>query len=355
MGEGEARETHDGVPIERYLARVGKAGVKLLLLWPFWWAWLMWRFVTRRYEVVHVMNLECMIPAALAKPLAGHKVVYDIRDPWGLCMTNRPFPLPQVFTQLDRLFTPMVDGLLLSQGNIDVCARFFGWRTRQCVPTIQVLNAPQNDLGENRRDANGTPLVINYSGRISALRAAYVLAEAVRDRDDVRLHVYGKCTDPQILEMYETMDNVDVEGLVDHTKAIEYMNGDDVVSLLYDPALTAVFIASANKMFEAMMLSKPYICTAGSYPAQVAERFGLGWALPYGNIDMLRALLNKLADDPSLVVAAGRNGREAYEKHFRWTRQRENLVQLYDYLEGRPVEPPRRYRAWHKLLGVTNS
>ena len=32
-----------------------------------------------------------------------------------------------------------------------------------------------------------------------------------------------------------------------------------------------------------MMLGKPYICTEGSYPAQVAERFKLGWALPYGD------------------------------------------------------------------------
>ena len=161
LGERPAVESKDNFKIIRYQRRVGKAGVKYFCLWPLWWIWLIRQFIIGKYDIVHVMNLDTVIPAILSRPICGHKIVYDIRDPWGLCLTGQPFPIPQIFSALDRIFTPFVDGLLLSQGDVHACALYFGRRACQRVPVVQVLNVPQRDLGKNYRVPEGNPVRIN--------------------------------------------------------------------------------------------------------------------------------------------------------------------------------------------------
>lgn len=196
---------------------------------------------------------------------------------------------------------------------------------------------------------------INYSGRLSPLRAAYQLADVVEGRDDVCIDVYGKLSDPGIKKRYEALGNATFDGMVSHEESLGRMDQADLISLLYDPSLKVVYIASANKMFEAMMLGKPYICTAGSYPARVAEEYGLGWALEYGDSDALNELIDQLVAEPQLRVEAGCRGREAYEKHFRWECQKANLVKLYSFLFGDQTVCCREHQGWAKFIGESSS
>ena len=83
-GESPATESRGDFEIIRYRRRVGRAGVKYFSLWPLWWIWLIRQFIVGKYDIVHVMNLDTVIPAILSRPICGHKIVYDIRDPWGL-------------------------------------------------------------------------------------------------------------------------------------------------------------------------------------------------------------------------------------------------------------------------------
>ena len=306
-GEGQAREVKDGVEIVRYRRPVTKAGAYYFCMWLLWWVWLIRKFVAGRYDLVHVMNVDCVVPAVMSGIICRHKIIYDIRDAWGMSLSTQRFPIPQVFTALDRIFTPFVDGLLLSQGHVEFCAFYFGRRAYQRVPVIQVLNVPEHDFGADHRTPGGAPLILNCSGRISAIRAAYMLADGIEGRKDVRMHVYGKLSDSDVRKRLESMDNVDFEGKVDHKTSMEYMDRADVISLLYDPAYKSMIVASANKMFEAMMLGKPLLCSDGNYPGEVAKRFGLGWTLPYGNVQALKDLLDRLIENPQLVVEAGRN------------------------------------------------
>ena len=56
-----------------------------------------------------------------------------------------------------------------------------------------------------------------------------------------------------------------------------------------------------------------------------------------------------------MLVNAGRNGRDAYEKYFRWEHQRANLIALYRYLSGEKDITPCRYRDWRYLIGNVSS
>ncbi|MCG3178513.1 MAG: hypothetical protein BIFFINMI_00841 [Phycisphaerae bacterium] len=354
-GDLPAREQADGFDILRFQRPVPASSKKYFLYWPLWWIWLFRQYLRGHYDLIHAMNLDAFVPAVACKLFRRVKVVYDIRDAWGLCLTGQPFPVPQLFTLLDRMVAPFADGILLSQGCLDVCAEFFGRPAARRVPVIQVLNVPEHDCGPDYRPADGQPLKINFSGRLSLLRGAFLLADAVESRSDLCLDAFGKLSDPAIRRRYEAMTNVTFDGLVSHQESLKRMDQADLISLLYDPSLKVIYISSANKMFEAMMLGKPYLCTAGSYPARVAEQYGLGWGLPYGDRQALTELLDKLVTHPELRVEAGRRGRQAYEKHYRWEHQRANLVLLYRYLFGDESIKPRPFQGWKRFVGSASS
>jgi len=354
-GKKPAREFVDGFEVIRYQRKIGQAGVKFMLSWPFWWIWLLRQFFRGKFDFLHVMNLDCVVPAVLSRCMLGHKIVYDIRDAWGLCLSGFPFPIPQFFTLLDHIFSALVDGILLSQGDVKFCAAYHGYFAARRVPVIQVLNVPEKDFGgSGYQPPDGQPMRINYSGRISSLRGAEQLMKIVGKSDDLRLHVYGKCTNSNLQEKLKNADNVDFDEQVPFEKAIEYLDADDVVSLLYDPSQKVVFVASANKMFEAMMMGKPYICTHGSYPAIVAERYQLGWPVDYCNPTAVEALLHDLAANPQKRIEAGQNGRRAYETNFRWSQQRENLERLYRYLLRDFTIQPRKTHGWSLFIGTVS-
>lgn len=349
-------EKKDGFVVKRYGRKMPKAGAKFFLSWPFWWKWLKNEFLQNKYDYVHVMNLDCVIPAVRTRRRAGHRIVYDIRDAWGLCLTAKPFPLPQMFTWLDRVFSDRVDGLLLSQGMLDYCARYHGKKAAKTVPVVQVLNVPAEDIGARgyRPAGSGESLTLNYSGRISAFRGAYTLPEAIKGTP-WKLHVYGKCPDQAIHEYLAAAEATHIDGIVPLEQSLAWMDAEDLLSLWYDPCMKVVFIASANKMFEAMMLGKPYVCTEGSFPGFVARKFELGWEVPYGDIDAMRTLLKELAAHPERLREAGNNGRRAYEEHFQWHTQKKNMTDLYRYLEGDMAIQPRPVEGWDKFIGTSLS
>ena len=297
------------------------------------------------------MNVDSVFPAIFSRLFRRTKIVFDVRDAWGQCLTAKPWPIARVFQMFERFNGRFADAILLSQGCIDVCAEYFGKGVAKNTLTIQVLNVPQDDYDGQRLPPNNTPMKVNFSGRLSGLRAAFKLADAIEDNPKLEIDVYGKLSDDKIRERYEPIKNATFDGLVTHDESLRRMNEADLISLFYDPSLTVVFIASANKMFEAMMLGKPYICTKGSYPHRVAERHQLGWGIDYANQDELVELLNHLADHPEERIARGENGRKAYEEHYRWDIQKQNLLKLYDHLFDVPTDEPRANEGWSRFLG----
>jgi glycosyltransferase involved in cell wall biosynthesis len=350
-GNGRAEETIDRLPIRRFLKRVPPASARLFLSWISWWAWLLRRLLAERYEIVHVMNLDALIPAVMAKVFRRFKLVYDIRDPWGMILSRHPWLVRQTFTLADRVLSRFADGILLSQGDIGECAAFFGGATARQVPATQVLNVPQKDLGGHWRTAGGRPLRINLSGHLSEKRNARTVLDAVRGRTDVVLDVVGNIRDPELQAELVALSNVVLHGRVPYGQAMELMNQADVVSIMYDAEMQVMRVSSANKMFEAMMLGKPYLASAGCFPGRVAEEFQLGWALPYGDVRALAAWIDAAVANPALLATAGERGRRVYENYFTWSRQQANLIELYRHVLGQPTQT-QSVQGWQRYLGT---
>ncbi len=126
----------------------------------------------------------------------------------------------------------------------------------------------------------------------------------------------------------------------------------NLVAVMYDVSTEVAVVSSANKMFEAMMMSRPYIGSAGGFPGIVAERLGVGFPVPYGDPEALISLIDRLAKEPGLIEQAARKGRQAYCERFRWEAQEANLRVLYGYLTDGQTPQFWPAEGWSRFLGT---
>jgi len=332
-----------------------KAGGKASFLWMWvrWWAWVMYRLMARRYDLVHAMNLESIVPCVWLKWLRRYKLIYDIRDPWGMTLSNRRLLSMRILTWLDRRMSARCSGILLSQGVLDRTGRYFGSKTRRGVPAIQVLNVPRADRAGGFDPPATDGVRLNFSGWISYMRNARAVIELAKARPNVRIDVIGDIADDELRTRLEGVENIALYGRCPFERAMELMREANLVSIMYDVGAEVAIVSSANKMFESMMMSRPYIASAGGFPGMVAEGFGLGWTVPYDDEHALIDLVDDLAANPAKIVEAARVGRQTYVENFTWPKQKDNLVQLVRHLADGEEVTYHAQDGWRRLVGVT--
>jgi len=352
-GEKPAEEYINGWRVRWFRRPYPPHSPKYVFYWLFWWRWVMAELRRRPYHLVHAMNVESVLPCIFLRKRLGYRLVYDLRDSWGQGMLSHGFPVPQVFSAVERWAAGRVDGLLLSQGQLDLMGEFFGPRVRSKTTTIQVLNVPQKDMVGHYQAPPTQPLRLNVSGNISYRRNLGAVLELAERRPALQVDVVGDVRDQAMKCRMETIPNVRLYGWVPYAEAMRLMSEANLVVITYNTSSMLAVVSSANKMFDAMMMSRPYVASAGAFPGHVAEAAGAGWTVPYGDTDALVELVDRLQADPSLIEQAARRGRETYERHFRWERQKANLVALYRYLLQGADPAFRREAGWDRIIGST--
>lgn len=347
------KEMRDGFRIIRFKHRMGRySSLKYLLSWLLWWFWIAKTCLSERFDFVHVMNFESVVPVVLIKRMAKHCIVYDIRDPWGMATSAMPWPVPQIFSLLDRIFSTRVDGMLLSQGRLSQCAEYFGKVTSAKIPTVQVLNVPYKDMLSAPKPPPVNPLRINFSGHISWERNLSVVLEACRHDSNVHLDLVGELRDPEIAKAVDGLQNVSAFGRVPFVRAMALLHEASLVCVMYDTNTRIAQVASANKMFESMMMARPYVASSNGYPADMAEQFEVGWSLSYGDTHAFQGLIERLLADPVAIEERGKRGRQLYRSRFQWKDQERNLLDLYAHLSGRPKRCS-SVKGWQCFIGNT--
>lgn len=269
----------------------------------------------------------------------------------GLVLANSRFPIPQIFNTLEKLFVRFSDGIVLSQGNLAACAVHFGEKIVKEKPVVQVLNVPPiENPPESFRMPKGSPLRVLVSGYISPPRGARLIIDNFRNRDDIYFDVVGDIRYSDIEKSFREMSNARVHGLISYEDSLRRFDEADLIWLHYDPSLKNVAIASSNKMFEGMMFAKPYVTADGCWMADMANKYNIGWSVPYGDVNSLTELWSRLNRNPKELEAAGMAARECYLRFFRWQDQRDNLLRMYREVMGFS-QPVQIAKGWDKFIG----
>ena len=326
-----------------------------LWTWLCWWRWVLRQIRRHRYDIVQASNLESVVPCVIARTFRRFALVLDVRDPWGMNSADAGSLLMRMFKAVERWAAARVDGIVLSQGILDRTGAYFGPKVCRRVPCVQVLNVPGRDLGEAYRPPDTRGIRLNFSGHITYARNAQAIFDLAKEVPGVCVDVVGETRDQRLLDAIQATPNIRMFGRVSFEDTMALLQQANLVAVMYDTNTEVAVVSSANKMFEAMMMSRPYVASCNGFPGVIAEQYGLGWAIPYGDTAALVALAKSLLASPEKIESAARNSRTAYETRFTWKRQKANLVLLYRTVLGDERPPYRTFAGWDRLMGTVSS
>ena len=80
---------------------------------------------------------------------------------------------------------------------------------------------------------------------------------------------------------------------------------------------------------EAAASGKPIILSSGNYLSKIAERAGFGFSVPYGDIEVMAKLLQKILSEQNLAKSMGAKGREFVLGNLSWSAIAEKYEEIY--------------------------
>jgi glycosyltransferase involved in cell wall biosynthesis len=301
-----------------------------LLLWQI--ALLGW-LVKQRNEVdiLHACDFDTILPALMCKKLFKKKIVYDIFDFYADHLRATPEWIKRLIRHIDLWAIEQTDGVILVDDARAV--QISGSRPRQMAV---IYNSPEewlpppDEVVEKQSSSSPTSLRLAYIGLLQVERGLLDVLKVLREHPDWRLDLAGFGGDEaQILTAAQDLPNIFWHGRVPYQKALELSAQADVLFALYDPAIPNHRFSSPNKLFEAMLLSKPIVVARGTNMDTIVAQTGCGLVVEYHHIEELESAFASLAHDPELRIRLGANAREAYQQAYGWAIMEKRLLKLY--------------------------
>lgn len=320
-----AEEERAGFRIHRYPLEAPEGQPGLAPRIPCWWARAFWATLRLRPSVVHPIDFDTVVPAYLAAKIMRAKLVYEIFDFYAEMVTaDLPLWLRRIVAKGERWMVPRADLVILPDRRRE--AQFQGASPKRLV---EIMNVPEERSFPAEESSD---FVVFYGGMIAKDRGLSDLALACESAG-ARLYVAGHGPDEaEILPLLETSPACMYLGTIPYAEVLRRTAGAHVVAALYDPAVPNNRFAAPNKLFEAMMLSKPVIVSDGIAAAELVREVGCGIAVPYGDREALRKVLERLMLSPSECGAMGARGRAAFESRYNWDAMKKRLLGAYGEL-----------------------
>lgn len=304
----------------------GMQNLKPLLRWQ--QALFRWLWQNRRdYAAIHACDFDTVIPAILMKWIAGKIVVYDIFDFYTDHVRLRFQWIRSALRWLDHKIIQTADAVILVDDS----------RRSQLEGTYPkrleiIYNTPEDQIPtllEEPGDSE-TLLRIAYIGLIQLDRGIQYLISLLSQHPEWQVELAGFGGDEEIILNKENFPaNLTWHSRVPYQTAIALSARSDVLLATYDPAIPNNRLASPNKVFEAMMLSKPVVVAEGTGVDNLVRKNKTGIVVPYGDLTKLEEGLAQLAQDRILRKTLGSNGRRLYESSYTWKQMQARLSTLY--------------------------
>lgn len=324
-----ARQTRSDFTLELfpYKAPFG-SGIKnlfALLRWQlFLLVWVI-RF-GRKYEVFHACDFDTVLPALFGRLIYRRKVVYDIFDFYADHIRSTPEWIKRIIRSLDHQAVRLADTLILvteaqlrQLANVKPRRLVIIYNTPYDMPSLDLLA--------------GDPAVklrVAYVGILQLERSLIEMIEVMRRQPAWHFDLAGFGGDEaQIVARALELPNITWHGRTPYPKTLAINQSSDVMFSICNPEVPNYRHASANKIFEAMMLGKPIVVAHGTNMDLMIEKYQCGLVVTYGDVDELEAVLQRLADDPALRRQLGQNGRKAYDQFYSWEEMERRLHELY--------------------------
>jgi glycosyltransferase involved in cell wall biosynthesis len=282
----------------------------------------------REYDVLHACDFDTILPALVSKALWGTKVIYDIYDFYADHLRRTPAWIKALIRSADLRAVRTADAVII----VDDARReqVAGGMPRHLEV---IFNSPEDRVPPPSPAGSSSgpgSLRLAYIGLLQVERGLFDLLEVLERHPEWSLDLAGFGGDEALLlERARRLPNVAWHGRISYEKAMELSAAADALVALYDPSIPNHRYASPNKLFEAMMLSKPVVVARGTHMDEIVNAGRCGLIVEYGNGSSLEEALTTLASDPSLRVGLGCHGRQAYLESYSWDIMKSRLEKLY--------------------------
>lgn len=325
-------ENIDGYTICRFGFRAPHDKVSVVFCLPIWWLYEFFFLLKQDTAVVHVCDLDTLIPALFAKFIKRTRLCYTIYDFYA---DNLPKKFPIVFRKvvasIERFGAGVADVLFL----VDEC-RFEQVKGAKIKNLVYIYNSPPDYFSTKQRYNSNTREVLRvfYAGILSKSRGLEYIIESIKDLNCALLTIAGSGPDKHLLEnsLVDEKSKIKYIGQISYKDVIENTIESDVLFAFYDPSIPNNRYASPNKLFEAMMCGKPIIVNDNASMANIVRNTNCGIVVPYGNADSIKNAILSLKSDPDLCKRLGSNGRRAYEQKYSWNIMKKRLIEAYNQL-----------------------
>lgn len=309
--------------------------ISIILYLPLWWMYELLFIMKNKYDVIHACDFDTLMPAIIAKKLKRSKLYYTIFDFYS---ANFPDTIPQIIKKtacfLEKYGIQFSDVLFLTDE-----ARYKQVEGAKIKSVVYIYNSPPNHEGHNltKNSNDHSPTVLFYAGLLHKTRGLQFVVDAIEKIDNIKLVIAGTGDESKIFENlpYHLKEKITYLGWLSYEDVIKKTRESDIQFAFYDPQIPNNCFASPNKLFEAMMCSKPIIMNSETTASQIVLHEKCGLAVPYGNVDAIKEAILKLQNDPNLRTKLGENGRKAYITKYSWDIMASRLVKTYDQNDNR--------------------
>lgn len=325
-------ENINGYTIYRFGFKAPHDKSTVVFYLPIWWLYEFFFLLKQESTVIHVCDLDTLIPAIFVKFIKKVKLCYTIYDFYA---DNLPNKFPLLFRKFvafaERFGIRFTDVLFL----VDEC-RYEQVKGAKINSVEYIYNSPPDyfNLKQEHRSNPGEILIIFYAGIILKSRGLEYIIKAIKDMNSIKLIIAGAGPDKDFLEDLPTDINTNIQyiGPISYEKVIEKTMESDILFAFYNPIISNNRYASPNKLFEAMMCGKPIIVNSEVAASKIVIKENCGLIVPYGDIDAIKKAILRIKNNPNLRIELGENGRKAYEKRYSWSIMESRLLDAYSEL-----------------------
>jgi len=320
--EYNAEEKRDGFSIHRCRIPAPEGQIGLVPRMVRWWCWELRMLLRLRPDVAHACDFDTALPAASYAKLRQKRLVYDILDFYAYMIAQPLGPATRgALARFERFVVHLADLVVLADRArvVQLGPEFKG-------QSVEIMNVPED---VRIQEAEEPEFTVFYGGMISEERGLRQLVEATA-LARVKLVVAGHGADEaSLVPIFQKSSHVRFLGNIPYADVLKWTVKCQLIAALYDPAIPNNRLASPNKLFEAMMLSKPVVTNSETRPAEIVEGVGCGFVVKYGDANGLADALHLLADNIAMRREMGARGRMAFEERFNWPIMEKRLVAAY--------------------------
>ena len=276
------------------------------------------------FDIIHAFDLDTGLVANKYAKKYNKKFVYHILDFYAACRLKKSTFLYNAVKNVEFNVINNADATIVcSEKRIE---QIEGSNPKKL---LVIHNTPEK-VDFNASKIENDKMKIVYAGVFLYGRLIDELLEIVEADEKMELHIAGFGEmEEKIASLSQKCERIHYYGKLPYNEVLKIESECDIMTVLYDPKIPNHNYAAPNKLYEALMLGKPFIMCKNTGWDEVVEKEKIGILIECGK-EGLRRGLNTLYENKANWEQMSVKGKQLYNDKYSWDVMKTRISSLYD-------------------------